>query len=85
MFNIVGSFYHYESNFYEHQEILMAGGRSNSKKYHLVIWKTVRSLKDRGGIGIKDLVTMNVVMGVKLIWKKVTSKIEWWNNILWKK
>jgi hypothetical protein len=47
-------------------KFLWQGGRSNERKYHLINWKMVRNPKDKGGLGIKDPIMMNVAMGEKL-------------------
>jgi hypothetical protein len=67
------------------RKILWQGGKYNTKKYHLINWKTVRVPKDRGGLGIKDPALMNLAMGAKLLLRMIKHRIEWWKKILWKK
>jgi hypothetical protein len=61
---------------------LWQGGKSNTGKFHLIIWKTVRAPKERGGLGIKDLTVMNFALGEKLLWRLISSTVDWWKKIL---
>jgi hypothetical protein len=36
-------------------KFLWQGGKTNSKRYHLVSWHIVRAPKEHGGLGIKDI------------------------------
>jgi len=63
----------------------MARGGSNSKKYDLIDWKTVRSMKDKGRLEMKGSKIMNVSMVDKLLWRIITRNLSLWKNILWKK
>jgi hypothetical protein len=36
-------------------------------------------------MGIKDPYYMNLVMGVKLVWRLIAGKVDWWKKDLWKK
>jgi hypothetical protein len=49
----IGPLFHHESYIDEYEEICMARGGSNSKKYDLIDWKTVRSMKDKGRLEMK--------------------------------
>jgi hypothetical protein len=55
------------------------------KKFHLVSWQQVKNPLCRGGLGIRDLEHMNMVMDVKLLWRLVFEKLSWWKQVLWKK
>jgi hypothetical protein len=67
------------------QKFLWQGGKTNTKKFHLVNWNTVRSLKDNGGLGIKDPMLMNIAMRAKILWHLTSRQLEWWKNVLVKK
>lgn len=69
----------------EIRSFLWQGGKSNNKKIHLINWKIVRAPKNRWGLGIKGPTLMNIAMGAKLIWRLITSKLDWWKKIIWKK
>jgi hypothetical protein len=43
------------------------GGKSNSKKFHLVNWDTISTPKKSGGLGIRDIEVENIAMGAKLL------------------
>jgi hypothetical protein len=47
----------------EIRRFLWQGGKTNSKRFHLVNWSIVRAPKAHGGLGIKDPTLMNLVMG----------------------
>jgi len=36
------------------RKCLWQGGKSNTKKFHLVNWNLVKSPKDHGGLGVRD-------------------------------
>ena len=44
-------------------------GGGTKKKYHLVKWVNITKPKDKGGLGIKDLRTMNISLLCKWWWK----------------
>jgi hypothetical protein len=41
------------------RKFLWQGGKSKSKKYHLINWSTIRAPSEQGGIDIKDPQIMN--------------------------
>jgi hypothetical protein len=45
----------------------------------------MKILKDRGGLGIKDLEMMNIALGAKFLYRMITSSKKWWKTFLWKK
>jgi len=52
---------------------LWAGGKTDTKKFHLINWKQICQPYNRGGLAIKDPVIMNLSMGAKLAWQLVTG------------
>jgi hypothetical protein len=60
---------------------LWKGVIMNTKKYHIINCKVVTNPKDRGGLGIKDPIWMNLALGSTLIWRMITGKLEWWKKI----
>jgi hypothetical protein len=52
---------------YEVRKFMWQVGKLNTKKFHLVNWKTVKAPKDRGGLGIKDPSLMNLAHGDNII------------------
>ena len=69
----------------EIRKFLWQGGKVQRKKFHLVKWDTVKNPKRRGGLGIRDLEQINKALGAKLIWRLVTSRKEWWKEVIRKK
>ena len=69
----------------EIRKFLWQGGKTQTKKFHLVKWDTIKRAKSQGGLGIRDLGLMSKAMGDKLIWKLITGKKEWWKEVLRKK
>lgn len=51
----------------ELRHFLWEGGRSNTKRFHLVNWNIIRAPKANGGLGIKNPVLSNIVVGSKLL------------------
>jgi hypothetical protein len=51
---------------------LWAGGKIDTKKFHLVNWKQICQPYNKGGLAIKDPTIMNISMGAKLAWRLVT-------------
>jgi hypothetical protein len=69
----------------ELRRFLWQGGKSNSKRFHLVNWSIVRVPKSHGGLGIKDHSLMNLAMGDKLLWRLISGKYDLWKKIIHKK
>jgi hypothetical protein len=61
---------------------LWAGGKTNTKKFHLVNWKQVCQPYNKGRLTIKDPTIMNISMGEKLSWQLVTGNSDWWKKAL---
>jgi len=51
----------------EIRRFLLQAGHTDSKRFHLVNWTTVRAPKAHSGLGIKDPALMNLAMGVKIL------------------
>jgi hypothetical protein len=66
----------------EIQKFLWMGGKTNTKRMHLVKWKTIRAPKTHGGLGIPDPTLTNMALGVKILWRLVTGKHESWKKVL---
>ena len=49
------------------RKIFWEGGKTNTKKFHLINWKMARDPKDRGGIEIRETFFMNLDIGAKLV------------------
>jgi hypothetical protein len=67
------------------RKFLWQGGKSNSKKFHLVNWDIVSTPKKSGGLGIRDPEVENIAMGSKLLWRIVSGRKEWWKTTIIKK
>lgn len=52
---------------HEIRRFLWHGGKTNSKKLHLMKWKIVRLPVTLGGLGIKDPILMNIALGEKMV------------------
>ena len=50
-------------------------------KWPLLDWKTICKLKDVGGLGIRDPLDINKVMGAKIWWKWITHEKKPWDKI----
>jgi len=61
---------------------LRAGGKTNTKKFHIVNWKQVYQAYNKGGLVIKDPTIMNISMGAKIAWLLVTRNSDWWKKAL---
>jgi hypothetical protein len=66
-------------------KFLWQGGKSNSKKNHLVNWHIVTAPKDHGGLGVKDPKLVNIALGSKLLWRLIKGNKEWWKSAIIKK
>jgi hypothetical protein len=64
------------------RSFLWAGGKTNTKKFHLINWKQVCQPYNKGGLAIKDPTIMNISMGAKLAWRLVTGNSDWWKKAL---
>eukprot|EP00253_Pinus_taeda_P010548 PITA_10548 len=71
------------ASIHKHMELIMRsflwqGGKQDSKKFSLVNWGQVTLPYEKGGLSIKIPNFSNQAMGLKLIWKIITSKGSWW-------
>ena len=69
----------------EIRKFLWQGGKTQTKKFHLVKWEIIKRAKSHGGLGIRDPELTSKAMGAKLIWRLVSGKKEWWKEVLRKK
>nr|GEV55637.1 RNA-directed DNA polymerase, eukaryota, reverse transcriptase zinc-binding domain protein [Tanacetum cinerariifolium] len=58
------------------------GHAPNSKKTSWVSWKKALASKDRGGLGISSLYTMNRGLLLKWVWRFVTQNNSLWNRVI---
>jgi hypothetical protein len=58
------------------------GGKSNTKKFHLINWPTVCQPMDKGGLAIRETSLMNIALGAKIAWRLVTGNSDWWKCTL---
>lgn len=61
---------------------LRQGGRTNSKRFHLINWNIIKAPKACGGLGIKDPSIFNIALGSKILWRLVIGKNEWWKKVI---
>jgi len=64
------------------RSFLWVGGKTNTKKFHLLNWKQVYQPLNKGGLAIRDLALMNTSLGAKLVWCLITSNTDWWKETL---
>ena len=57
-------------------------GRAQERKIHLVKWKTICSNKDKGGLGVKCLGTLNKALLAKWVWWFASEDRPLWKNII---
>ena len=69
----------------EIRKFLWQGGKTQTKKFHLVKWEIIKRAKSHGGLAFRDPKFTSKAMGAKLIWRLVTGKKEWWKEVLRKK
>jgi hypothetical protein len=66
----------------EIRKCIWEGGKTNQKIFHLLNCKSVRTPKAHRGLGIKDPVMENIVLGSKLLWRMILRKFDWWKKDL---
>lgn len=57
-------------------------GKQETKKYHLVNWKTIRAPKQHEGLGIRDPEISNLAMGAKMYWSLIMKLGQWWSQVI---
>ncbi|CAN0884339.1 LINE-1 retrotransposable element ORF2 protein [Linum grandiflorum] len=57
-------------------------GLSETRKLHLVSWDKVKVPKERGGLGIMDLRTMNKALLSKWLWRFGVEREAWWRSLI---
>jgi hypothetical protein len=55
------------------RKFMWEGGKTNTKKFHLINWKTICMDKSRGDLEIQEPSLMNSTLGSKLAWHLVSS------------
>eukprot|EP00253_Pinus_taeda_P007860 PITA_07860 len=71
------------ASIHKHMELIMRsflwqGGKQDTKKFSLVNWGQVTLPYEKGGLSIKIPSLSNQALGLKLIWKIISSKGSWW-------
>jgi hypothetical protein len=61
---------------------LWEGGKSNTKKFHLINWHIVCQPSDKGGLAIQNPSLVNVSLGAKLAWHLISGPPDWWKSVL---
>ena len=64
------------------QREFLWGGGALERKIHLVKWKTICSNKDKGGLGVKCLGTLNKALLAKWAWRFTSEDNPLWKNII---
>jgi hypothetical protein len=64
---------------------LWEGGKTKTKKFHLVNWDIVKHPQKNGGLGIKDPTVSNLATGEKILWNLISRRKDWWKTTLLKK
>lgn len=58
------------------------GDMENKKKIHLVNWKEVCTLRDRGGLSLRKAMDFNLALFTKLAWQVPTCPSKFWVKIM---
>eukprot|EP00253_Pinus_taeda_P009631 PITA_09631 len=56
-------------------------GSDQKKKWALVSWSQLTERKEKGGLGLRDLETLNRVLGAKLWWRWLSGGNDLWKTI----
>lgn len=67
------------------RKFLWHGHKENQQQVgymSLIAWDIVITPKNRGGLGVKNLITMNKALMAKLVWNFIQPKRQWWLNFL---
>jgi len=60
------------------QNILWKGGKNNDKNFHLINLNAVQFQKEKGGLGIRNPLMVNISPGAKLVSKLIPHSKEWY-------
>jgi hypothetical protein len=60
----------------------MARRKTNTKRFHLVNWDTVKAPIANGGLGIRDPTLMNLPSGTKILWRFITGESYRWKKVV---
>ena len=66
----------------DNTKFYMTWGKTNENKFYLVKWEIVRYIQNHIGLGIEDLKLMNLDTMVKILWRQVYVKREWWKKVM---
>jgi hypothetical protein len=61
---------------------LWEGGKTNTKKFHLVNWITVCQPSGKGGLVVRNPSLMNISLGEKLVWHLISGSLDWWKQAI---
>ena len=64
------------------QRDFLWGGGSLERKIHLVNWNYARSSKEKGGLGIRSLSTINRALLRKWVWRFATEESSIWKEVI---
>jgi len=65
------------------QRNFLWGGATQARKWPLVSWGKICKEKSKGGLGLRDPLTLNNILNAKLWWRCLTEPSTPWVNI-WK-
>jgi hypothetical protein len=58
------------------------GGKTHTKRFHMVNWNTIKATKLHEGLGIEDPTLMNIALGAKLLWRLILRSKNLWKRVL---
>lgn len=64
------------------QRSFIWGDKESKKSWHAIIWNTVCSPKEEGGLGMKNLEFMNDAFILKLMWRIYAEPKALWAQVL---
>jgi hypothetical protein len=60
------------------QNFLWQGGKNNDKNFHLINSNAVQFQKEKGGLGIRNPLMVNISPGAKLVSELISHSKEWY-------
>ena len=66
-------------------KFLWKGGKRKTNKLHLLRWNTIWDLMESRGFKIKHPQSMNLEIGVNILWRLISCGKSWWKLIIHKK
>lgn len=64
------------------RSLLWQGGKQENKKFSLVKWEQVVLPYEQRALSIRLPGLMNAALGMKIVWRLITSKESWWRKTL---